>query len=74
MAFEKLRNRIQYFIACVGEFADAHGMEHSSAYAFLEKYQGMDFLIKCYEAEHTLSYADAVRDLETVCRRHGGKL
>lgn len=74
MKLEKIKSRLQYFIACVSEFAEAHGMSSSDAYAFLDKYKGMDFLIKCYEAEHTLSFRDAVEDLEIVCRRHGGRI
>ena len=74
MALEKLKSRMQYFIACVSEFAQAHAMSHQTAYAFLEKYQGMDFLMKCYEAEHTLSFRDAVEDLEIVCRKNGGRI
>ena len=74
MALEKLKSRIQYFVACVSEFAEAHGMLRQNAYTFLEKFGGMDFLLKCYEAEHTLSLQDAVADLEIVCRRNGGKI
>ena len=74
MSNEKLRNRMEYFVACVREFAQAHGLSHPAAFDYLDRYQGMTFLVKCYEAEHTVSFADAVDDLGKVCRRHGGRL
>lgn len=69
-----LCNRLSYFIACVREFAGAYGLSEVAAFDYLKRYRGMAFLTKCYEAEHTMSYEDAVKDLSVVCRRHGGKL
>lgn len=74
MSNVKLRNRMEYFVACVSEFAQAHGLSHPDAFDYLDRHQGMAFLVKCYEAEHTVSLADAVDDLGKVCRRHGGRL
>ena len=74
MSNEKKKSRMAYFIACVSEFARAHGLAHHESFDYLDRYKGMDFLVKCYEAEHTLSFADAVNDLNVVCRRHGGRI
>ena len=74
MSDEKLKSRMEYFVACVSEFAQAHGLAHREAFDYLNRYRGMAFLVKCYEAEHTVSFADAVEDLIKVCRRHGGRL
>ena len=74
MSNEKKKCRMAYFIACVSEFARAHGLAHHESFDYLDRYKGMDFLVKCYEAEHTLSFADAVNDLNIVCRRHGGRI
>ena len=74
MSNTNLRNRMEYFVACVREFAQAHGLSHPAAFDYLDRHQGMAFLVKCYEAEHTVSFADAVDDLGKVCRRHGGRL
>jgi len=74
MSVAKLSNRISYFVSCVREFAQAKGLSHAAAFDYLNRYQGIAFLIKCYEAEHTLSFADAVDDLGRVCRRNGGRL
>ena len=68
MRKETLVNRLSYFIA------GAYDLTEVAAFDYLKRYRGMAFLSKCYEAEHTVSYEDAVKDLSVVCRRHGGKL
>lgn len=69
-----LGNRLSYFVACVREFAEEIGLSQVEAFDYLKHYKGMDFLVKCYEAEHTVSFADAVNDLIKVCRKNGGAL
>lgn len=44
------------------------------AYAYLRRFTGIDFLLDCYAAEHTLSIEDAVSDLQVICQREGGKI
>jgi len=70
----KAKNRIEYFVACVAEFAKAFGLDDNKSFDYLDRYRGLDFLSKCYEAEHTVSFADAVGDMQKVCRRNGGSL
>jgi len=74
MSSAKLRARMEYFVACVSEFARANALSLPQAFDYLKKYLGMEFLSRCYEAEHTLSFADAVSDLAMVCRKHGGTI
>ena len=35
---------------------------------------GVDFLIDCYAAEHTLSIEDAVEDIMLLCQKNGGRV
>ena len=74
MVHRKTKDRIEYFVACVMEFAKAFDLDADQSFDYLDKYRGMDFLVKCYEAEHTVSFPDAVSDLQKVCRRNGGRL
>jgi len=74
MTSRKSKDRIEYFVACVTEFAKMFNLDDNKSFDYLDKYKGMDFLAKCYEAEHTVSFADAVNDLQRVCRRNGGRL
>ena len=74
MSQVKLERYVEYFVACVSEFARAHGLTHPDAFDYLETHKGLDFLERQYEAEHLLSFADAVSDLEIICRKNGGQL
>ena len=37
-------------------------------------FKGIDFLIDCYAAEHTLSIEDAVEDIMLLCQKNGGRV
>lgn len=69
---KEIRNRIEYVVCCVSAFASRHSIAVRQAYAYLRRYSGIDFLLDCYKAEHTLSVDDAVDDLHAVCVRNGG--
>ena len=49
-------------------------VSNSQAYAYLRRFTGIEFLLDCYAAEHTLSIDDAVSDLQVICQREGGKI
>jgi hypothetical protein len=68
------KNRINWTVVCVNEFARKKKIPVKSAFLFLYKFNGITFLKENYEAEHTLSFDDAVEDLEIICARSGGTL
>jgi hypothetical protein len=57
---------------CVSAFAELKNLNQKDAYNYLEEYKGIDFLEECYDAEHLLSFEDAVEDLTVVCKNNGG--
>ena len=67
-------NKIEYVVCCVGAFAAKFSLTNSQGYAYLRRFSGIDFLIDCYAAEHTLSIEDAVNDLTVICPKKGGNL
>ncbi len=69
-----LDKRISYTIACISEFAKRYQIPDKEAFIFLEKYKAIEFLKDCYEAEHTLSFDDAVDDMGRVCLNNGGNI
>ncbi|MCF0183340.1 MAG: DUF3791 domain-containing protein [Bacteroidaceae bacterium] len=71
---KKQRDIIEYVVCCVSAFSERYGIVMSQAYAYLSRHSGIDFLMRCYDAEHTLSIDDAVDDLQAVCYRHGGHI
>ena len=70
----EITNKKKYVVCCVGAFAAKFSLTNAQAYAYLSRFSGIDFLIDCYAAEHTLSIDDAVNDLTAVCSKKGGKL
>lgn len=71
---KEIFDRIEYVVTCVGAFAQRYHLSNSQAYAYLRRFTGIDFLLDCYAAEHTLSIDDAVSDLRILCNKKGGKI
>ena len=67
-------NVINWLVVCVNEFADRFSLDVKTAFKYLYKYGGIDFLQEHYEAEHTLSFDEAVEDLQLVCKNNGGEI
>ena len=63
---KEIFDKIEYVVVCVGAFAQRYNLSNSQAYAYLRRFTGIDFLLDCYAAEHTLSIDDAVSDLQVM--------
>lgn len=74
MEKKEILDKIEYVVACVGAFAQQFNLSNSQAYAYLRRFSGIDFLLDCYAAEHTLSIEDAVSDLQQICKQKGGRI
>jgi len=74
MEQQETSNKLEYIICCVGAFAGRFNLSNAQAYAYLRRFGGIDFLIDCYAAEHTLSIDDAVEDLAAICIKKGGRV
>ncbi len=74
MMDKETKNKIEYVVTCVGAFAQKYSLTNPQAYTYLRRFSGIDFLLDCYDAEHTLSIDDAVIDLQSICYRHGGRI
>lgn len=69
----ELKKKINYTVVCVNEFADRYHLSSKEAFTYLYDYRGIEFLKENYDIEHTLSLAEAVDDLTTICRNNGGR-
>jgi len=72
MTSKNQKNTINYMVICINDFAERFSMDAKTAYRFLARFGGMDFLLEHYEIEHTLSLDEVMEDLEIVCRQNGG--
>lgn len=71
---EQISNRLEFVVACVGEFAQRYTLSNMEAYAYLRRFSGIEFLLKHYEPLHTLSVNEVVDDLKSLCKRKGGRV
>ena len=74
MEKKEVLNKIEYVICYVGAFASRFNLSNAQAYAYLRRFTGIDFLLDCYAAEHTLSIEDAVDDITQICLQKGGRI
>ena len=69
-----MENKIGWAVVCVSEFARRFDISVKSAFQYLYFHGGITFLDEYYEAEHLLSFDDAIDDLVLVCKAKGGEL
>lgn len=63
---------VEYVVTAISEFAKRNFLTLKEASNYLLRFKGIDFLEKCYPAEHTLSVNDWVDDITAICKRNGG--
>lgn len=69
-----VNNKLAYIIAVVTEFAARFSLNSQQAYRYLDRFNGIDFVDRFYNVEHTQSFDDVVDDLAIYCRKNGGQL
>lgn len=68
------KNKALYFVYVINDFAEYHNISEQSAFNYLQRYKGIEFIDKHYEAEHLLSMENAIEDLTKICNINGGGL
>ena len=71
---ETTKDKVEYIIAFISDFAKTHSLSTMQAYRYLERFQGLEFIDKFYGVLHTFSFEDAIDDLTAYCHRKGGAL
>ena len=69
-----VKNKVEYIIAVISEFAAAHSLNSLEAYRYLVRFNGLVFVCRFYNVVHTLSFEDVIEDLTAYCHRKGGAL
>ena len=65
-------DKVRFITFIIPEFAAAYKMNVQSAYFYLKKYGGWDFLNEHWWALHTDNDIWAVHDIHEICRQNGG--
>ena len=68
------KDKAQYIVALIAEFADHFGLTTAQAAKYLGRYKALELYDRHYGYLHTQSFASNVRDLSAYCRRMGGTL
>lgn len=71
---QEIRNKIEFIVVCIGEFARTHGLTPQRAYRYLRQWRGLDFMDRFYDVAHLRAIEDTVDDLTAICLRNGGRL
>ncbi|MDR1512049.1 MAG: DUF3791 domain-containing protein [Propionibacteriaceae bacterium] len=67
-------NRVRYVVAAISEFARHAKLTPRQAHRYLADHGAIEFLEQHYEAEHLLSFDDAVEDLLRIAAQAGGTI
>ena len=70
---DEQKNKIRFISFIIPEFARSYKMNKQTAYKYLKKYGGLDFLFENWWALHTDNPFWAVRDMCEICCQNGGK-
>ena len=69
-----VRDKIEYLVIFIGEFARHHNINVRDTYLYLRKYKALDFLEQQYEVAHTMGFRYMVDAMTDYCKRNGGYL
>ena len=67
-------DQLEYSVVCINEFARKNGLSRDRACDFLNRYKGLEHLVRFYDVESTMPLDLIVEDLGRVCARNGGRL
>lgn len=69
-----LKDKIDYLVMLIAEFAKRHGMSQSAAYHYIAQFKAFELCDRHYGIMHTLPLEDNLESITMYCRRNGGKL
>ena len=70
----KVRDKIEYLVVFIGEFAKRYGLGVRQSYQYLRQYKALDFLEQQYDVAHTMGFEYMVNAMSDYCQRNGGNL
>lgn len=65
---------ISFINLVIRMFAERFKMTRQAAFEYLQKHQGLAFLIEFYDVEHLQDVEETVDDLTIKCQQNGGTL
>lgn len=74
MGDKELAQRALFMIYLINDFAERYMISQRSAFAYLSRFRGLDFVEMNYPAEHLLSMEDVIDDVTAICQHNGGTI
>ena len=74
MAEVNVKDKIEYTVALVSDFAKKHSLSTTQAFNYLDRFNAIDFINQHYNIAHTLAFTKIVDDLSLYCKNHRGNL
>ena len=71
---DTVKDKVEYIVALVNEFAKRFGLSDVQAYRYISHYHGIEMIDQHYNIMHTLDFRDSVEGLALFCNRQGGAL
>lgn len=71
---KSIRDKVDYVVYCVNEFARAHSIPYSRAFDYLDKYQALDYIVDFYVENTQTPMRLMLEDMAECCRARGGTL
>lgn len=69
-----LRDKAEYIVIVVNEFARKHALTELQAYRYLNRCKAIDFLDDHYDVAHTQTFESVVDGITLFCQRRGGAI
>ena len=65
-------DKVAFITFIITKFARAYKMNKQTAFRYLEKYGGLEFIDECWWGLHTDNPMWSVRSIYIICRNNGG--
>ena len=69
-----VKDKIEYAVSLVSDFAKKHSLSTTQAFNYLDRFNAISLLEQHYNVAHTLSFSEMLDTLSFYCKDHGGNL
>ena len=69
-----VKDKIDYTVSLVSDFAKKYSLTTTQAFNYLDRYNAISLLDQHYNIAHTLSFSDMIDTLASYCKDRGGNI
>ena len=68
------KDKIEYTVYIVSDFAKKYSLSTTQAFNYLDRFNAITLLDQNYNIAHTLAFPEIVDTLAAYCKDHGGNI